>query len=139
LEVARAKAKRRAEEKATARDRNEARARQRREAAREEKANNAVATAALEGEVKANQRARAKSYARRYVPTSAVEELEASDTFRRLYGLPDADGKIKSIARALPPKPPPSLLSAPLRPKRLSPPPNGPAQEATLDLTSDLT
>jgi len=135
LEVARAKAKRRAEEKATARDRNEARARQRREAAREEKANNAVATAVLEGEVKANQRARAKSYARRYVPTSAVEELEASDTFRRLYGLPDADGKIKSIARALPPKPPPSLLSAPLRPKRLSPPPNGPAQEATLDLT----
>ena len=78
----------------------------RRQAARDEKANDAVATKALNDEVKRNRKARAKAYARRYVSTAEVEHLEASDTFRRLYGLPDADGKIKSVARALPPSPP---------------------------------
>ena len=63
---------------ATARDRNEAKARQRREAAREEKANNAVASQALNDEINKNRAARQKSYARRYVPTKAVEQLEAA-------------------------------------------------------------
>ena len=102
LENAREKARRRAAEKANARERSEQRMKQKRAAAREEKANNAVATKALDDEVRKNQLSRAKSYARRYVPTEQVETLEASDTFRRLYGLPDAEGKIKSVSRPLP-------------------------------------
>ena len=42
---------------------------------------------------------RARSYARRYVPTEEVESMEASDTFRRLYGLTDANGEIKEVKR----------------------------------------
>ena len=53
-----------------------------------------------------NRDQRAQTYKARYVPTSAVEHMEASDTFRRLYGLPDADGKIKSVSRPLPPQKP---------------------------------
>jgi hypothetical protein len=106
LEEARQRARIRAAEKATAREANEERARQRREAAREEKANDAVASKALEDEVQRNRDKRAQTYKARYVPTSAVEHMEASDTFRRLYGLPDADGKIKSVSRPLPPQKP---------------------------------
>ena len=72
---------------------------QRRESAREEKANNAVASGALAAEVRHNQLMRARSYARRYVPTEEVESMEASDTFRRLYGLTDANGEIKAVTR----------------------------------------
>lgn len=106
LEEARQRARIRAAEKATAREANEERARQRREAAREEKTNDAVASKALEDEVQRNRDKRAQTYKARYVPTSAVEHMEASDTFRRLYGLPDADGKIKSVSRPLPPQKP---------------------------------
>ena len=106
LDDARERARRRAAEKAEARERNDARMAQRRQNAREEKANNAVATKALADEVSRNRKNRNKIMARRYVPTEEVETLEASDTFRKLYGLPDADGKIKSVARALPPSPP---------------------------------
>jgi len=105
LEEARQRARMRAAEKATARERNAQRNAERREAAREEKANDAVATKALEDEVQRNRMKRAQSYQQRYVPTKEVEHLEASDTFRRLYGLPDADGKIKSVSRPLPPQP----------------------------------
>jgi len=108
LEASRERARNRAAEKAAAREYNEARMQQRRDAAREEKANDAVATKALDDEVKKNRMKRAKSYKQRYVPTEQAEKLEASDTFRRLYGLPDADGKIKSVSRPLPPLPPPS-------------------------------
>lgn len=90
----------RAAEREEARKRNEERANARREAAREEKANNAVATEAIANEVRKNQLMRARSYARRYVPTEEVETLEASDTFRRLYGLTDANGEIKTVTRA---------------------------------------
>ena len=58
---------------------------QRRDAAREEKANDAVATKALDDEVKKNRMKRAKSYKQRYVPTEQAEKLEASDTFRRRF------------------------------------------------------
>ena len=53
----------------------------------------------MAAEVRHNQLMRARSYARRYVPTSEVEHLEASDTFRRLYGLTDANGEIKAVTR----------------------------------------
>jgi hypothetical protein len=33
------------------------------------------------------------------VATEEVEHLEASDTFRRLYGLADANGEIKAVTR----------------------------------------
>lgn len=99
--LARAKAnrKKREAEKAKWKAKNDIRDQERRAAAREEKANDSVATAALANEVHRNQMARMKSYARRYVPTEQVETMEASDTFRRLYGLPDADGNIKAIGR----------------------------------------
>ena len=92
-------AQNRAAERKAAKERNDAKAAQRREAARAEKANDAVATEALAAEVRHNQLMRARSYARRYVPTSEVEHLEASDTFRRLYGLTDANGEIKAVTR----------------------------------------
>ena len=99
LNHARQMAQKRAVERQAAKERNEAKAAARREAAREEKANNAVASKALADEVRSNQLKRARSYARRYVPTEAVETMEASDTFRRLYGLTDANGQIKVVAR----------------------------------------
>ena len=99
LNHAREMAQKRAEERKAAKERNNAKAAQKREAAREEKANNAVATEALAAEVRHNQLMRARSYARRYVPTTEVETLEASDTFRRLYGLTDANGEIKAVTR----------------------------------------
>ena len=91
---------RRAAERKAAKERNDAKAAQRRESAREEKANNAVASGALAAEVRHNQLMRARSYARRYVPTEEVESMEASDTFRRLYGLTDANGEIKAVTRS---------------------------------------
>ena len=96
---ARQMAQQRAAERKAAKERNDEKMRLRREAAREEKANNAVASGALEAEVRHNQLMRARSYARRYVPTEAVETMEASDTFRRLYGLTDANGEIKVVTR----------------------------------------
>ena len=66
-------AQKRAAERQHFKEINDAKAAARRQAAREEKANNAVATAALEDEIKRNQLMRARSYARRYVPTEAVE------------------------------------------------------------------
>ena len=92
-------AQKRAAERQQAKERNEAKAKARREAAREEKANNAVATAALDDEIARNREKRMRSYAQRYVPTEAVETMEASDTFRRLYGLTDANGQIKAVTR----------------------------------------
>ena len=92
-------AQQRAAERKAAKERNDEKQRVRREAAREEKANNAVATESLAAEVRHNQLMRARSYARRYVPTEAVEHMEASDTFRRLYGLTDANGEIKVVTR----------------------------------------
>ena len=92
-------AQKRAAERQRAKEINDAKAEARRQAAREEKANNAVATAALDDEIRRNQLMRARSYAKRYVPTEAVESMEASDTFRRLYGLTDANGQIKTVTR----------------------------------------
>ena len=92
-------AQKRAAERDEARKRNEEKAAARREAARAEKANDAVATKALADEVRKNQLMRARSYARRYVSTADVETMEASDTFRRLYGLTDANGEIKAVTR----------------------------------------
>ena len=109
LENARQRAKMRAAEKATARERADAKMKERIQAAREEKANDAVATKALNDEVQRNRMKRSKLYKARYVPAADVEHLEASDTFRRLYGLPDADGKIKSVSRPLPPQQAPPL------------------------------
>ena len=98
-EHAREMAQKRAAERKAAKERNDAKAAERRQAARDEKANNSVATEALQAEVRHNQLMRARSYARRYVPTEAVETMEASDTFRRLYGLTDANGEIKTVTR----------------------------------------
>ena len=92
-------AQKRADERKAAKERNDAKAAARRQSARDEKANDAVASGALAAEVRHNQLMRARSYARRYVPTEEVESMEASDTFRRLYGLTDANGEIKEVKR----------------------------------------
>ena len=99
LSNARATREKREREKAAAKAKNQIRDQERRAAAREEKANDAVATQALADEVQRNRLSRMRSYARRYVPTEQVEHMEASDTFRRLYGLPEAEGGVKAVGR----------------------------------------
>ena len=71
---------------------------ERKNAAKMERANDHVARDAKEGIVQANRAARAKQQAARYVPALEVESLlshpDASDTFRRVFGLGGRQGKV---------------------------------------------
>ena len=71
---------------------------ERKNAAKIERANDHAARDAKEGIVQANRAACAKQQATRYVPALEVESLlshpDASDTFRRVFGLGGRQGKV---------------------------------------------
>ena len=85
---------------------------ERKNAAKIERANDHMARDAKEGIVQANRAACAKQQATRYVPALEVESLlshpDASDTFRRVFGLGGRQGKV------ILPLPLPLRLSLPL-------------------------